>query len=529
MSHEKRPQIEGADDREHHRSAAALRVAQLAAASDLFFFNYEYRKAMPLPEWMAPPEAPPRFQNGVLPELKYQAFRHDLLIGSFNPAHRAKWTAHELCHLLVGFAYRPNMPPGFQAIGAWLAELLPVALYYFFDEIDLRRCARHQGGGPLYRQYCPECERAALLGPVERRDERFERDGMRFVDRELAAIERARRTGELNGSRFGSIDLASDAIAYAAAHRVRLESGSFERLAAEFFSEGGGLHSDLDQITGRLLEVMEGVLRGAPVRPLEGDRYERMAQDLGYRLLLILEETEGEAWRELDRIIALLAERRSRGAIGRAINAYAELAEEYELPEPEDVFAVGYALPEGQGFALEQIAEGLESCVPSALEALIAAGSERAALISDFMRESPAQRAPLGRRFADYLTERGIEPAASHARLEAALIHAAPLSSESQLFRALPSVNQPVLLAPSAELIRSRYALESELPPDAVPEEPRDYLVMRTFEGEVLLMLIESGLADAIESGEHLSSQGIPLELLELGFFVAEARSPILR
>lgn len=524
--------IPGADDREHLRSSAARRVAELAADSDLFFFNYEYRQALALPPWMAPPEELPRFEAGVLPELKYQAFRHDLLIGSWNPVHRAKWTAHELCHLLVGFAYRPNVPPGFHAIAAWLAELLPVALYYFFDEIDLRRCARHQGGGPLYRQFCADCERAALDGPAQQRDERFEREGRRFVDKELAAIERSRKSGEIIGERFGSIDLASDAIAYAAAHKARLESESFERFASEFFSAEAGLHHDLDALSARLLAVMEAISSGAPLKPLGGDRYERIAQDLGYRFLLILEETEGEAAAELDKIVSSLSAERREGGIVKALAAYEALSFDYELPDAEAVFGVGYALPGERGFALDQVAEGIASTSTSALEALEGMGHDLDEHLYGFVSEGPTIRAPIGRRFAIYLSEKGLEPAASHARLEAALVHSLPPLPEGELFAVRLRDGSPsdeiVRLSPSAELIRSEYALEAEVSPEAVPKEPRAYLIKRMDDGEVALMVIDLELADAIEAGRALNAEAIPLELLELGFFISDERGPIL-
>lgn len=540
MDHQRKPQIPGSDDREHLRSGAASRVAALASASDLFFFNYEYRQALPLPEWMAPPEPLPRFEGGVLPELKYQAFRHDLLIGSFHPAHRAKWTAHELCHILVGFAHRPGAPPGFHAIGAWLAELLPVALYYFFDEIDLRRCPRHQGEGPLYRQYCAACERAALEGPLESGDERFEREGRSFIERELGAIERARKSGEIVGTRFGSIDLASDAIAYAAAHRARLEAESFERFASEFFSKSAGLHKDLDGLAARLLEVMEGILTGAKVKPLGGDRFERMAQDLGYRMLLILEETEGEAWDELDRIIARLGDgvigkgsriRDREEAIVRAQEEYAGLAEAFELPDPSDVFSVGYALPNetgeesaDHGFAIEQILEGLDSVVSNSLMAL---GEEGPDVVEAFILRAPPERAPLGRRFARFLESEGHELAAAHARFESAVVHSSPASPEDKLRRRLLGRGDRYLLASSVELVRSPYAIEDDAEPADIPLGERAYLMRREDDGDVSILSIDPALADALEAHGALSFEELPEDLFAEGYLLAEVQGPI--
>ena len=129
-----------------------------------------------------------------LPEPKYQAFRHDLLVASFHPGHRAKWTAHELCHALVGFAFRPGAPVLFHALGAWLAEFLPVALWYFFDEAGLQEVPRHQAraalSGALRRV---RVGRAAGPDDASRQAAKFIREGEAFVKRELAAITRSTR------------------------------------------------------------------------------------------------------------------------------------------------------------------------------------------------------------------------------------------------------------------------------------------------------------------------------------------------
>ncbi|MEZ4238397.1 MAG: hypothetical protein R3F59_20045 [Myxococcota bacterium] len=138
---------EGAPPHELARSPAAAAVGQLAAGAGILLFHHEHRAPLP-----PIGEEPPVWADGVLPEPKYGAFRHDLRIGSFHPGHRAKWTAHELCHALVGFGWRPGASPLFHATAARLAEPAPVVLYYFLDEIGLRRCPRHTG--PLYRSRC---------------------------------------------------------------------------------------------------------------------------------------------------------------------------------------------------------------------------------------------------------------------------------------------------------------------------------------------------------------------------------------
>ena len=201
------------------RSPCAARVGDLATASGLFAFHYEHRSRLAPPvDWV--PWDPPEWDAGRLPEAKYAAFRHDLPIASFHPGHRAKWSAHELCHALVGFGWRADASPLWNATAARLAELLPVVLWYFLDEVRLTRCPRHDG--PLFTASCDDCEAVACARPWSREDAAHLRAAADFLDRELAAIARTRRLGVPVPHIRGSLDLCSDGIAYAAAHGPRL-------------------------------------------------------------------------------------------------------------------------------------------------------------------------------------------------------------------------------------------------------------------------------------------------------------------
>ena len=152
--------VDGAPDHELSRSPAAARVGRLAAASGLALNHFEHRVHLPVPDhWLPDDRADLGGTGGHLVEHKYAHHRNDDLLGSFNPGHRAKWTAHELCHGLAGFAWRPGATPLFHALSARLSEVVPVALWYFFDEAGLRRCPDHDG--PLFGLYCPACEAAA--------------------------------------------------------------------------------------------------------------------------------------------------------------------------------------------------------------------------------------------------------------------------------------------------------------------------------------------------------------------------------
>ena len=454
--------VPGSPTSEHARSSAALSVAKLAKQSDLFFAHYEHRRRLSSStNWGEGGESDSaEWVGGVLPEPKYQAFRHDLLIASFHPGHRAKWTGHELCHALVGFAYQPGAPVLFHALGAWLAELLPVALWYFFDEAGLRKCPRHAGQGPLFQGHCADCELAALEGhdsPTGRAT-KFIREGEAFVKRELAAMRRSQRAGLPHGTRYATIDLASDGLAYAQAHGARLRAPEMERFVASFFGEHQGRHASLEALEARVIEVCAGITEGKKVRPWKATRWDYAAQDVGYRLLTLRAEAEGDLARELDKLIDGLARKRSQAGLTHVIAEYQALVGErsgrrrrQKLPPAEDMFAVGYDLPQGQGHSIEQIDRGIASACPNTHQAL---AKESRALSAEFARVDAPERLPIGRRFAAFLTHTRGGPLADLARMEAAITHVAPRDQVSQALPFHEGVTERMRLAPGAEVVR---------------------------------------------------------------------------
>ncbi len=425
-----------APPREFLRSPAALRIGRMAARSGLELFHFEHRVHLPLPvEWVPEHDEdladPPGWELGVLPEAKYQSFRHDSPLGSYHPGHRAKWSTHELCHSLVGFAWRPDASPFFHATASRLAELLPVALYYGFDEAFGKRCDRHAGDGALYRSYCPECEAAARIDPDDARAEHFVRLGLDFLDRELAAIARSRRQGRLIPHRHGPLNLCSDGVAYAHAHGARLRSDTFAAWHERFAAPVGWGFDSLDDLEARVIEVARGLLLDEPIldhvdAPEQG-RIRWTAMDLGWRIGLVQSECEGQAARELDRILDELGAgcaAADADALGQAALDYEALYDDWELAPPDELFALGYPVPEIEGeegrdnATVLQLAEGIRSCAPgsatlvgdglgSAIRNLVAAD-----------RDLP-QRKPLAERWVDVLEDD--EEAQELARYEALL------------------------------------------------------------------------------------------------------------
>lgn len=424
-------QIPGAPDFELRRSPAAAKVGELASESGLLMAHYEYRVAMDLPEQWLPDNRPDLgerapWHDGVLPEHKYQNFRTDLMIGSFNPGHRAKWTAHELCHALVGFAWRENASPFFFATAARMGEILPVALYYFFDEAGLNRCPDHVHSGPLYKTYCPECEKAAANGPwledplVSRRLQ----EGVQFIERELDAVHLSLKKGRPIASPWGSLDLCSDGLAYAAAHGARLSSHEFAEFMEKFYPPGTGCHSTLDSLEGRIRELTAAILGESDAEPWPVSRWAWICRDLGWRLMEISAQADGEISRELEALINDLASNPTDTTVSSVLSRYRVLFEDFELPEPEEVFAVGYRLPAGDGLSNRQISEGLASACPMTWELLQNNGRED--ILHKFIQADRCERKPLGLRFAAWLAQNHPGIAADLAQFEASVAHAPP-------------------------------------------------------------------------------------------------------
>ncbi len=480
-------EIPNAPDSELWRSPAAALVGRLAARSGLLLSHFEHRHHQPHPDAWLPAERPdlagsPEWHGGLLVEHKYAHFRYDHPIGSFHPGHRAKWTAHELCHALVGFAWRPDAAPLFHALAARLSEVLPVALWYFFDEAGLRRCPRHRG--PLFDLHCQACEAAAGgLGPVEMNPRWYER-GRRFLERELACVARSRRAGRVVGDRFATIDLASDSLAYVAAHGARLASPEMERYVGQFHDAGTGLCDHLDDLEGRVLTFAAALTEEGEAEPLQGSHERWAALDVGWRLLCVVAECEGEVQDELSRLVDRLAD--DAGSLPEVIAGYEALFDDWVLPEPDELFGVGYPLPAGYGRTFGQIAEGLASTLPQTVAWL---GDDFEELATEFLEADPIERTPLARRFARWLRDNGPGAAADLAAYEAAATHAAPPDAEAD---ALGEAGEGLRVADGVEVL----SLAHDVTDEEVPKRPTYLAVRRTSGGDTVVAELSGPLED---------------------------------
>lgn len=500
----------GAPEQDYLRSPAAARVGALAREESLFLFDFEQRVSLDLPaDWVEEGREEdalaPQWVDGQLPERKYCSFRHDLMIGSFHAGHRGKWTTHELCHGLVGFQWRPGASRFEHGTAARLAELLPVLLYYFFDEAGLTRCPDHAGGGPLFRSLCPRCEQVA--GPWVALDPEPVRQGLAFLDRELAAVARSRRSGRPISHRWGSLDLTSDGLAYARSHGARLHSEAMERCAPFLL---GNAHT-LDALEARVVAVARAMLLGEPLPTHGGDEAAWVRADLAFRILTVWQETDGEA---AEALLGLLDDLGPRTPV-----AWAELEQAFDLPSAEQVFSVGYPLGR-VGRSQRSVRAGLESVAP-----LVCELADDAGIGFDFV--PPPERRPLGDRFADWL-------ATAHPALE-------PLARLETGMRSvrmdpwvvsLGTVGEGVELSPEVRLIRAPYdltavseaadsgALAGRAEGGSVvldpPPEPRDTLlaITRAGNGELVMAELPPGLA--LSKPETLNDEEVTA-LLDLG------------
>jgi hypothetical protein len=519
------PSVEGAPPHELSRSPIAALVGQAAAAEGLLLYQFEHRVGLPLPaRWVASGVEidEPEWVDGVLAEPKYASFRHDLGVGSFHPSHRAKWTAHELCHGLVGTAYRPGAPPLFHATAGRLAELVPVVLWYFLDEIGLRRCPRH--AGPLFRATCDDCERAAAQGPTpvdEEAARRWLTGAVDFVSAELRAARETLRLGRPVPHIHGSLDLCSDGIAYAVAHGPRLNDPATAAWAERFLPEVMGGATSLAALEERAVEVFIGLCTGR-LQLRQNQRADWVCQDLASR---VLQGADGDA-----RAVGPVWERLVVRDVEGARATYESMADAAGWMHPLDVFAPGYDVP-GGGRALDQVQQGLLTVVPMTMQLADDAGLD---VVAPFVAADRPAREPLGLRFAAWAPAIVDEAVAGLAAYEA-MLRAARADNEALLLGDGVGARwaegalrwrgdfDPVAWAERVDAgdVEGR-SVDGRLVAPAPDEEPTALVIGRDAAGELVLAGVPLDLDDApLEDADREVVQA----LRALGLVVPEAHA----
>ena len=485
------------------RSPAAAAIGDAAARSGMILAHFERRLHLPTPdEWM--PEGRPDLQGQRADEHKYQHHHNENPVGSFNPTHRAKWTTHELCHGLVGFAWTPNATPLFRLLAARLSEVVPVALWYFFDEAQLARCAAHDG--PLFTMRCPACEAAAGHPTAPSKTAaQWRADGLAFVQRELGAVRRSIETGLPVSHRFATLDLHSDALAYTAAHTGRLTSPTFARFIELFHADDAlGRHASLEALMIRIEAVAQALAENRPITPLRSDRPRMVAQDVGWRLLMVAADCAGETADLLDALAVRLAE--DPEALDAVIAEYTDAAQTWWLPPPADVFGVGYPLSGAHGLHRSATEASLSRICPNSLAVL----DTRAEPLIEAFIQSESGRGQLALRFADWLAKRESSAEADLTRYEALCAHPGPADTLVDVLGdggagdegadvELARCDHLNLLRMSIDADALIRALESD---DDVPdgiERPVCMVIRRRSGGDVLVAEISALAADALD------------------------------
>ncbi len=542
--------VGGTPAAELERSAAGRRVGELAARDGLFQFHFEHRVHLGWPEDWVPahqPEHadPPEWSEGQLPERKYASFRHDLAIGSFHPSHRGKWSVHELCHGLVGFAWHPAATPFFHAAAGRLAELLPVALWYWLDEADRRRCPLHDGGGALFRAYCRECDGVQGRGQL---DPAVVDEGRAFLEAELVALARTVSSGAVVPHRFATLDLSSDGLAYAAAHGARLASPGFARWIERFAVRGGGWSDSLPQLEERVRSVAGALLGGSEPEPLAPSpahgRWRWILQDVAWRIEVVRSQCSDDVAAELDAVLDALAEatpatvdpardpeREVGEALDRAAEEYAALDARVELLPPSELWALGYGWRgdrAGLAGTRSQLADGVRSACPASFALVGVRGGE---LIDELVARDRAapRRELLPDRWAQTL-EASLGPAdprAQVARYEAAIL-VGPLRTQAPL--AGPARDGLYRLAPGARVEEFSVrvaAISAAVAAGRMPPQEGTFVtvvVTRTPSGEPVVAEIEASVAAMLralgEGGELPLTPAMIAELQSLGAIV---------
>jgi hypothetical protein len=139
-----------------------------------------------------------------------------------------------------------------------------------------------------------------------------------------------------------------------------------------------------------------------------------VAQDVGWRLLQVAADCDGEAATLLDDLAQRLAS--DAESLPGVIETYEVACDDWWLPSAAEVFALGYALPRGHGRSTEGLARALGDAMPGT-EALL--DESLPAHLVAFAQEPPT-RGPLPRRLAAWLAAGTPGPVAEVARYEAA-------------------------------------------------------------------------------------------------------------
>ncbi len=545
---------------------ASARAGLLAVAMGRGFYHHELRVRLPMPEELAPEAAVwggstvPSWQDGVLAEPKYFSFCQDDPHSAMNPNHRGKWRGHELLHGVVGFCWHPAITRFELYLGARIAEILPVVHWYALDELYRPRCHAHAGRLPP-RESCPACERLAAAAPF------WDRDRAPLRPQARAWAERARdhlalewdailaelhtgqrhRTRPLPGDSDTQVDGSRDAEGYLLGHWNRLTAWSFGAWVERFLVPGVDYADTVDAMARRLASTCHALTSG----PLSVDlaRADRLArrkllQDLGYRLLLLVEHT-GEGG-PVERTLLPQVDALAGAAADLIAGEEAALDTVSVDSVVEDALAavdtVAMHLPEGLAAAagalgyrwclreaavdggLDQLVDGLDDALPDSFGGM----PDREEVAWRFADSDAFDgTGSLAARFLAWWEAEG-GPDLDALRFEATLRDLPRRDPEAELFAVLPP--EDVALQPPAlranQTLRRAWIHPSVLGDDiaAIREDTdgRVEIAVAWLGGEPHIVLLDDALAEGLDSlgAGHALDPALARRLLEVGLAV---------
>lgn len=363
------------------------------------------------------------WDRGVLRLGKYQQFLQDEPFAIHHPDHVSKWGPHELMHRACGFFFRPGCTRWELYLGARLNELLPVFTFYGpeqamrLDEgaFDRARAGR-QLAAKLADAHWLEDEGRALRARAKRAAH-LVRESIEHLERELAAIDEEIATGRRIPVPHPVLDGSSDALAYVAGHRARLEATG--GAIAALVPAGEDRIEDVRAYREKIERACDELLFGTIELDLAKVPARRRARDLWDFIQRML-QMGGRAARLASRLAP-----EAGVEIARAMREGSEIhLEEWDdriQGDLDDLAPV--ALANGDRVhgevALEQLADGIASCAPRALELF---GDQLEEVLMRFAGDDTIlERAPLGERLAQFLHEHDQDRFAELARFESAI------------------------------------------------------------------------------------------------------------
>jgi len=192
----------------------------------------------------------------------------------------------------------------------------------------------------------------------------------------------------------------------------------------------------LDALEARLIKVTEAIVLGEPLQSWGDDpvscQSRWMRQDVGYRLLTVAHQCEEAVAKELHALTETFADTEVELGVALQIAEarYRALSGEVVLPDWTQISAVGYALPDGKGAAVEPLKRGVLSAFPVLATAY---GESFEAVVTEFAAADPSVRKPLAARFESWLGERVTSPVSDLLHYEAMCCLTGPVDAQAAI------------------------------------------------------------------------------------------------